>query len=365
MIYRLLRKILFKVDAERIHSIMHTIGAFLSSYQIVWRTAAFFYRRYMPSLRSTVAGITFESPVGLAAGFDKPGELIDMMYGLDFGFTEVGTVTPRPQAGNPQPRLFRLQQDRAILNRMGFNNDGVERFVSALKKRKSPIIVGGNIGKNKDTDVSIAEIDYRACAQAIAPFVDYITINVSSPNTPGLRSLQNATELRRIIVAVMDQVHTSKRRLPVFLKIAPDITDELLRDILHVVNETHCNGLIVSNTTISREGLHTDVADVRALGDGGISGAPVHARAVQLVSRCYRLTNGALPIIGVGGIFTADDAYELICAGASLVQLYTGLIYEGPSVAYRINRGLDRLLRRDGFTSITQAVGSSYKNSVQ
>lgn len=359
--YSMLRHIFFLFDAERTHHSMHRLAAICSQYPVLWKSCAKMLRSYDPTLKQTIAGIVFTHPVGLAAGFDKTGESIDMMYALEFGSTEVGTVTPLPQAGNPHPRLFRLSMDKAILNRMGFNNNGIHAFVAAIRQRRSPIVVGGNIGKNKDTALDSAVQDYRICAREIAPYVDYITINVSSPNTVGLRSLQDKEPLRAIITAVQAELRHPKRHVPVFLKIAPDLSMEALHDVVDVLRSTRCDGVIVSNTTISRSGLCMSEEELVRYGDGGISGKPLYARSTEMIREMYRLTEGRIPIIGVGGIFSAEDAYEKIRAGASLVQVYTGLIYEGPLLARRIHRALPRLLRRDGFTHITEAVGADHR----
>lgn len=361
MIYKLIRPFLFLLPAESAHTLIHWFGALGSKIPFVWKSTAALLRGTYPELEQKIAGVVFPNPVGLAAGFDKPGELIDILYATDFGFIEVGTVTPRAQDGNPKPRLFRVPKDRAIINRMGFNNDGIDVFVKNIKRRKSSGIVGANIGKNKDTDLERATEDYQRCAEKVLPYADYITINVSSPNTPGLRALQERGPLQDIILTVQLTRSEQPRHIPIFLKIAPDLTDEALQDVADVLNSTHCDGVIATNTTIERTGLTTPDTEVASMGAGGLSGQPLRDRSTDVIRTLYRATGGKIPIIGVGGIFSAEDAYAKIRAGASLVQVYTGLIYEGPLLARRMNRRLCALLRRDGFSHIAQAVGIDSK----
>jgi dihydroorotate dehydrogenase len=310
------------------------------------------------SLRQTVFGLTFANPVGLAAGFDKNGEVVTPMLGLGFGFVEVGTVTPLPQPGNPKPRLFRLTRDRAVINRMGFNNNGAAAMAARLRKRM-PVerrgILGINLGKNKDqTD---AAADYVAGVAQLGPMADYLVINVSSPNTPGLRALQERTRLAELIARVLAARNALDRRPPLLLKIAPDLLEEERADIAHVALDSGLDGLIVSNTTIARPaGL-----DPRYAGEtGGLSGRPLFQPSTALLGDIYRRTGGRLPIIGVGGIASGAEAYAKIRAGASLVQLYSALVFEGPGLVSRIKNELAALLMRDGFASVAAAVGADH-----
>jgi dihydroorotate dehydrogenase len=291
-------------------------------------------------LERTVFGLTFPNPVGLAAGFDKDARYTDELACLGFSFVEVGTVTPRPQDGNPRPRLFRLPVDGALINRMGFNNEGVAAAAIRLAHRKGKIIIGGNIGKNKTTPNEEAIHDYLACFDALAGVVDYFVVNVSSPNTPGLRELQEKEPLTKLLQALQARNAQLDTRKPILLKIAPDLTDSQLDDIIAIVQETQLDGIVATNTTISRQGLHTPATRLEAIGAGGLSGKPVQQRSTEVVRYIAQKTGGQLPIIAVGGIFTAADAREKLEAGASLVQVYTGFIYEGMGLAKNICKGL-------------------------
>jgi dihydroorotate dehydrogenase len=303
------------------------------------------------SLKTTVAGLTFPTPIGLAAGFDKDAEVPEEMLGLGFGFVEVGTLTPRPQQGNPKPRLFRLRRDRAVINRMGFNNCGQAAAFERIERFSHlPGIIGINIGANKDSADRIA--DYVAGVQAIAPIVDYLTINISSPNTPGLRGLQDEGELTALLSAVSDA--RPRKGPPIFLKVAPDLGEDDPERIVRAAIDHKIDALIVSNTTISRPALRSRYASET----GGLSGAPLKSLALETLRKFRRASGGEIPLIGVGGIATADDAWERIRAGASLVQLYTAMVYEGPGIARRIARGLARRLKREGFGSISEVVGT-------
>jgi len=279
-----------------------------------------------------VFGITFPNAVGLAAGLDKDAHAFDMLGAMGFGFVEIGTVTPKAQPGNPKPRLFRLIKDKAIINRMGFNNLGVEQTVRMLKKKHTNVIIGGNIGKNKVTPNEEAVNDYITCFEALFPYVDYFVVNVSSPNTPNLRELQDKEPLKHLLLSLQTLNNTKSKPKPVLLKIAPDLTDSQLDDIIEIVNETKIAGLVATNTTISRQNLSYPIAEIEALGNGGLSGKPLKNRSTEVIRYLYTKSNGTIPIIGVGGIMTAQDAKEKIDAGASLVQLYTGFIYEGTAL---------------------------------
>lgn len=342
MLYSLIRPALFKLDAERAHGL--AIKAL----------------KAMPSgkaeplggpLETMVAGICFPNPVGMAAGFDKDAEVADALLGIGFGFVEVGSVTPLPQAGNPKPRLFRLEEDRAVINRMGFNNGGAEAAAVRVASRgERPGVLGINIGANKDSADRIA--DYAAMTRIMAPYATYLAVNISSPNTPGLRALQDEGAL----VELLDGVLEARRGNgpPVFLKVAPDLQTADVEAITRIAMDKGLAALIVANTTISRP----DLASAHREETGGLSGVPLKPLALEILRSFRKASGGAIPLVGVGGIATAQDAWERIRAGASLVQLYSAMTYHGPGIAKQINRGLEKLMRRDGFTSIAEAVGS-------
>lgn len=312
-------------------------------------------------LRCTVWGLDFPNPLGLAAGFDKHAEVPDAMLRLGFGFVEVGTVTPRPQPGNPRPRLFRLEEDRAVINRYGFNSQGLAPFVERLAARRRAGragIVGANVGKNRETEDAAA--DYEAGIAAVCPFADYIVINVSSPNTPGLRSLQ----ARQQIEALIRRAQAALRRAapdpvpPLLAKVGPDLSPDEMRDIAEVAIATGLNGLIVGNTTVQRPpGLKSR----HSAETGGLSGRPLMSHATACLAQMCKLTAGRIPLVGCGGVASGDDAYAKIRSGASLVQLYSALVYEGPGLVTRIKRELAGRLRADGFRSVAEAVGADVK----
>ena len=291
-------------------------------------------------LEKTIFGITFPNPVGLAAGFDKDAKMFEDLAYCGFGFIEIGTLTPKGQPGNPQPRLFRLKEDNAIINRMGFNNEGVEAAVERLKKRKTKTIIGGNIGKNKVTENEDALKDYIINFNVLFDYVDYFVVNVSSPNTPGLRDLQEKEPLKQLLLALMDENKLKSTQKPILLKIAPDLTDSQLDDIIEIVDETKIAGVIATNTTISREGLKMNRDEVDVIGAGGLSGKPVRERSTEVIRYLATKSNKSFPIIGVGGIHSEQDALEKLDAGADLIQLYTGFIYEGPGLVKRINQAI-------------------------
>ena len=335
------KPLLFKLDAERAHHF--TFDNLKRASQLPGTKALLrgLYNYQHPSLAREVFGLKFANPVGLAAGLDKNAVLTDELATLGFGFVEIGTVTPRPQPGNPQPRLFRLPQDGALLNRMGFNNDGAATVAARLARRQNrQLLIGGNIGKNKDTPNERAADDYVAAFEALAEQVDYFVVNVSSPNTPGLRELQDKKPLINLLQQVQDRNLARPAPRPLLLKIAPDLTNSQLDDILEIARETQLSGLVATNTTISREGLATPAATVAGYGAGGLSGRPLRARATEVIAYLHRHSQGGLPIIGAGGIHSVQDALEKLAAGASLVQLYTGFVYEGPALVSRINRAL-------------------------
>ncbi len=312
-------------------------------------------------LERSVFGLHFKNPVGLAAGFDKNGAHFRTMAALGFGCIEVGTVTPRPQPGNPQPRLFRLKKDEALINRMGFNNDGVDALVQNLQQpRPAGLIIGGNIGKNKDTPNERAAEDYAICFEKLFPYVDYFVVNVSSPNTPGLRELQDKKPLTQLLQTLQDLNRQKPASKPILLKIAPDLTDAQLDDIVEIVQTTGIAGVIATNTTVSREGLKNNT---EAIGAGGLSGQPLRARATEVIRYLREKSGETLVIIGVGGIASAEDAIEKLEAGASLVQIYTGLIYEGPMLVKRINKGLAaHLSKTPSFPALSAGRGHSSSN---
>jgi dihydroorotate dehydrogenase len=303
-----------------------------------WMRSAFVIND--PALHRQLWGITFPNPVGLAAGFDKNANFTDALACLGFGFVEIGTVTPRPQPGNPKPRLFRLPADKALINRMGFNNDGAAAAAMRLRKRNEKIIIGGNIGKNKITSNEDAINDYEVCFKDLHPVVDYFVVNVSSPNTPGLRELQDKEPLTNLLNRLQELNKQTGHPKPVLLKIAPDLTDSQLDDIIDIVKQTGIQGIVATNTTISRDGLKTPKPLIEAMGAGGLSGLPLKKRATEVISYIHKKSSGSVPVIAVGGIFTAEDAIEKLNAGAVLVQLYTGFIYEGPAVAANICNGI-------------------------
>ncbi|EON77247.1 Dihydroorotate dehydrogenase [Lunatimonas lonarensis] len=295
-----------------------------------------------PTLEREVFGVKFKNPVGLAAGFDKDAKVIDHMAKLGFGFIEIGTLTPKAQEGNPKPRLFRLPMDAGLINRMGFNNGGVEAAVKRLRERKSDIVVGGNIGKNKMTPNEDAEKDYLYCLEKLHPFVDYFVVNVSSPNTPNLRDLQEKEPLKRLLAAVKAANDAKTKPKPILLKIAPDLTQGQLDDIVEIVLETGIAGVIATNTTLNRDNLATATGQLTSIGAGGVSGKPLKDRSTEIIRYIAEKSGHKFPIIGVGGIFSASDALEKLEAGASLVQVYTGMIYEGPGLVKKIKKGLVR-----------------------
>ena len=341
MLFDLARPALFAIDPERAHRL--TVSAL-----------ALAGRRGPPAagaLAIDVAGLGFPNPLGMAAGFDKDAEVPDQLLGLGFGFAEVGSITPRPQAGNPRPRLFRLVEDRAVINRMGFNNGGAEVARDRLVRRAGrPGIVGINVGANKDSEDRIA--DYVAMTRVMAPLASYLAVNISSPNTPGLRALQDEGALTGLLDAVIEARGTAGP--PVFLKVAPDLESADIDAIARIALDRKLGALIVSNTTISRPAL----LSANARETGGLSGAPLRDLAQQRLRDFRKATGGAIPLVGVGGIASAEDAWARIRAGASLVQLYSAMVYGGPGLPRRILRGLEALMRRDGFASIAEAVGS-------
>lgn len=337
--YSLLRPLFFKLDAEKAHytaiaglkTLLNLGGKMIITNPI----------NSDKRLERTVFGLKFKNPVGLAAGFDKNAKWIEELDQLGFGFIEIGTLTPKPQDGNEKPRLFRLKEDNALINRMGFNNEGVEIAVERLKqiKAKKPhIIIGGNIGKNKVTPNEEATSDYLICFDALFDYVDYFVVNVSSPNTPNLRELQEKKPLTELLQTLQNRNQEHATPKPLLLKIAPDLTDSQLDDIIEIAKETNLAGIIATNTTISRENLKTDSQKVETIGNGGLSGKPLRNRSTEVIAYLHQKSNAAFPIIGVGGIHSPEDALEKLNAGASLIQLYTGFVYEGWELISKINK---------------------------
>lgn len=291
-------------------------------------------------LKRNLFGLTFPNPVGLAAGFDKDAKLYEELSCFGFGFIEIGTVTPKAQPGNDKPRMFRLTEDEALINRMGFNNEGAAAAALRLKNRKPGVIIGGNIGKNKLTPNEDAISDYEKCFEALFEYVDFFTVNVSSPNTPNLRALQDREPLTKLLMSLKALNAKKKNPKPILLKIAPDLTNEQLDDIVAIVGETKIDGLIATNTTINRTGLKTKDSVLNTIGPGGLSGKPLLKRSIEVISYLLKKSGKSFPVIGVGGIHSAEDAVEMIKAGASLVQVYTGFVYEGPGIVKQINKAL-------------------------
>jgi dihydroorotate dehydrogenase len=336
----ILQPLLFNLDAEDAHHLVFNNIKQTFKLPLIANTFKRLYTYENPKLTRKVFGLSFKNPVGLAAGFDKNAELTDELASMGFGFIEVGTLTPRPQEGNEKPRMFRLKDDKALINRMGFNNQGVEVAAHRLKNRKSDIIIGGNIGKNKSTPNEEALSDYLYCYEALFDVVDYFVVNVSSPNTPNLRELQEKEPLTHLLQSLQTRNRTKLSPKPILLKIAPDLTNSQLDDIIEIVIATNTDGVIATNTTISREGLISKENTIKTIGAGGLSGQPLKKRATQVIRYLHEKSGNAFPIIGVGGIFSPEDALEKLNAGASLVQLYTGFIYEGPALAKKINRAI-------------------------
>lgn len=358
MVYRsLVRPILFRLPPETAHEFaLHSLPF----------VQGLLGRPFESSrLHRDLFNLHFRNPVGLAAGFDKDGVALDSLAALGFGFIEAGTVTLHPQPGNPKPRMFRLSADQALINRAGFNNAGAAAF--AQRARRPNCVLGISIGKSKITPLEEATADYLASFELVYSLADYVAINVSSPNTPQLRELQQSEQLSALLVALqtrnreLQQQHQRSSPVPLLVKISPDLERRDLEMIVDVIERLQIDGIIATNTTVSRDNLRTDRERVEAFGAGGLSGKPLTQRATDMIAELYQLTRGRIPLIGVGGIFTAEDAWEKICAGASLVQLYTGFIYEGPRIVRQINEGLVRILEREKLASIEEAIGCKTK----
>ena len=337
--YKLLfRPLFFLLDAETAHHFVTGLFQFLMKIPCFKQITESIYVVKDKKLERELFGLKFPNPVGLAAGFDKQASFYKEFSSLGFGFIEIGTITPKPQDGNPKPRMFRLKDDEGLINRMGFNNGGLEMARDNLKNRDRSFIIGGNIGKNKVTPNKNAIDDYMECFQELHDLVDYFVVNVSSPNTPGLRELQDKEPLTRILSALKEENSKLDEPKPILLKIAPDLTDAQLDDIIDIVADTKIDGVIATNTTISRDGLNSPESITNEA--GGVSGRPVKVRSTDVIRYLHVKSDGAFPIIGVGGIHSADDAIEKLNAGASLVQVYTGFIYEGPQLIKDINKRL-------------------------
>ncbi|MBL7741596.1 MAG: quinone-dependent dihydroorotate dehydrogenase [Chitinophagaceae bacterium] len=349
--YNFLRNILFVFPPEAVHHLSMNCLKLLCSIGLKRVIRSVFSNKTVASGEWSVSGLQFRNPVGLGAGFDKNAKYLRELEALGFGFVEIGTVTPLAQKGNDKPRLFRLPKDKALINRMGFNNDGVKVIAERLRQwsivnrqsKDSPLttdhsrlIIGGNIGKNKVTPNDEAWRDYEICFKELHPYVDYFVVNVSSPNTPGLRELQEKESLRKILVHLQMINNGKAEAKPIFLKIAPDLTQEQINDVIDLALEIKLDGLVATNTTISREGLTTDHAQLTRMGAGGLSGLPVKQRSTEVVKYICDKTKGAVPVIASGGIFTGADAKEKLDAGAALVQVWTGFIYEGPGIVKKI-----------------------------
>lgn len=337
MYKRVIRPILFLFDPEWVHYFSFAAIRVLHRIPFMGGLVRKLYSSKKPSLQKEVFGIHFPNPVGLAAGFDKDAKLFRELSNFGFGFIEIGTVTPKPQGGNPKPRLFRLKKDKGIINRMGFNNEGVEAAAKRLKRNKN-IIIGGNIGKNKTTPNNNAQEDYLICFDVLFDVVDYFVVNVSSPNTPNLRDLQEKEPLTALLNTLQKQNNSKPKRKPILLKIAPDLSDTQLSDIIDIVEVTKIDGVIATNTTLARDGLKSN--ETLPSQSGGLSGKPLTKRSTEVIRYLHTHSKGAFPIVGVGGIHTPSDAKEKLDAGASLIQLYTGFVYEGPALVCNINKKL-------------------------
>ena len=343
--YKLIRSILFLFNPEKVHYLtasLINISLKIPGMKSLWN-ALFLVDN--PKLKKTVFGLEFKNPVGLAAGFDKNASMFNDLAYCGFGFIEIGTITPKAQPGNDKPRLFRLKEDGGIINRMGFNNDGVEVAIENLKKNNTSILIGGNIGKNKVTPNENATDDYVYSFNKLFDYVDYFVVNVSSPNTPNLRELQEKEPLKQLLVSIQEQNALKVSKKPILLKIAPDLTNEQLDDIIEIIEEIKLDGVIATNTTISRDNLKTSKEIVDEIGAGGLSGKPVKNRSTEVIKYLATKSNKSFPIIGVGGIHSAEDALEKLEAGADLIQLYTGFIFEGPALVKKINKAILQKLK--------------------
>ncbi len=341
MFYKpVIRRLLVRLQPERVHHLVATLLKAGFAMPVVPQLMRAMTSVRHPALRRKLFGLEFQNPVGIAAGFDKEARLFRELDILGFGFMEVGTITPKGQPGNPQPRLFRLPLDKGLINRMGFNNQGVEAAIKRLRRRKPGMIVGGNLGKNTLTPNETAVEDYVILFEKLFDHVDYFVINVSCPNISNLQELQDPEALLEIASRLQDLNHTKPRRKPILIKVSPDLNFGQLDDVIDIVLKTGIDGVIAVNTTITRKGLATPESTVKAIGRGGLSGKPIAERALEVVRYLKEKSNHAFPVIGVGGIFTPEDALKMLDAGADLIQVYTGFIYEGPFIAKRINKAI-------------------------
>ena len=340
MYKEILRPLLFSFDPERIHHFTFKMIKWLHFIPFFSRICRLLYSPNDERLSRTVFGLEFKNPIGLAAGFDKDAILFNELANFGFGFIEIGTVTPKEQKGNPKPRLFRLPDDQGLINRMGFNNQGVNAAVERLKKRHTKIIIGGNIGKNKNTDNALAHEDYLKTFHALYHYVDYFVVNVSSPNTPNLRALQDKEPLTALLKMLKSQMNTMAKTKPILLKIAPDLSTSQLDEIVSIIDGVQIDGVIATNTTIDRTHLNTNKSKLDAIGSGGLSGKPLKNKSIELIAYLHQKSKGSFPIVGVGGIYNAKDAIAAFNAGASLVQVYSGFIYEGPTLVKNICKGI-------------------------
>ena len=336
----LIRPVLFLIPPENVHRLIVTIIKISFKIPGIKYLIKLLYSIRNKRLETTVAGIKFPNPVGLAAGFDKNGEIYKEFSAFGFGFIEIGTVTPKAQQGNEKPRSFRIKHDSALINRMGFNNMGIDKVSRNLSKYRGNLIIGGNIGKNTATDNDKALIDYEYCFRKLYEYVDYIAVNVSCPNITNLRKLHNQESLTEILNRLVWLRNDHEISKPIFLKISPDLNQEQIDETIEIANKVKLDGLIVSNTTVTRDNLKTDKETLAKIGEGGLSGKPLAKRSTEIITYIHSKTNGTIPIIGVGGILSAEDAIEKLKAGASLIQIYTGFIYSGPALARKINKAV-------------------------
>jgi dihydroorotate dehydrogenase len=340
MYKHLIRPLLFRIDPEKIHDFMFTMFSVIDKSKLIKSAIGKIYKYENPKLNRKLFGLNFSNPVGLAAGLDKNAHAVDVLDKFGFGFIEIGTVTPKPQPGNPKKRLFRLIKNQAIINRMGFNNLGVEAAVEKLKHRNKHVIVGGNIGKNTFTTDENALEDYKTCFTALHPYIDYFVVNVSCPNVKNLRESQSNESLMNLLQELTLLNKQKSKPKPILLKISPDLTFEQLDDTLEIVEKVGIDGIVATNTTTCRDTLNYPQDFIESIGNGGLSGKPLSKRSTEIIRYIHKKTNGRLPIIGVGGIMSVEDALEKLEAGASLVQIYSGFIYEGPGFVKRINKAV-------------------------
>lgn len=340
MYKQIIRPVLFLFDPEKVHHFTFSFVKAIHKIPFVPYILRSMYQINDKRLERNLFGLTFKNPVGLAAGFDKNAQLYNELANFGFGFIEIGTVTPKGQTGNPKKRLFRLKEDKGIINRMGFNNEGLKEAVKQLKKNKGNVIIGGNIGKNTDTIAENYTSDYLTCFEGLHPYVDYFVLNVSCPNVGSHAKLEDADYLKELITAVQKINKTKAQPKPILLKIAPDLNTQQLDEIIELILQTKIAGVIASNTSVNRTGLQTNKSKLQAIGNGGLSGKPIKDRSTSVIKYLADNSNKAFPIIGVGGVHSDKDALEKINAGADLVQVYTGFIYEGPKLIKRINKAI-------------------------